>query len=138
MKKRILLLLSLLFTLLLTGCAMRTVEEMYALPKRSEEYKELQAAIGRPPGIDILTISLIRNIFRVLSLRAPMDVPTVAGINPLKDNEANESRQTHCIIFHHKMEATLPQHFHRPAHSEAPAACFPQDWPGHHGGRRYR
>ena len=45
MKKRILLLLSLLFTLLLTGCAMRTVEEMYALPKRSEEYKELQAAI---------------------------------------------------------------------------------------------
>ena len=45
MKKRILLLLSLLFTLLLTGCAMRTVEEMYALPKRSEEYKELQRAI---------------------------------------------------------------------------------------------
>ena len=45
MKKRILLLLSLLFTLLLTGCAMRTVEEMYALPTRSEEYKELQAAI---------------------------------------------------------------------------------------------
>ena len=45
MKKRILLLLSLLFTLLLTGCAMRTVEEMYALPKRSEEYKEVQAAI---------------------------------------------------------------------------------------------
>ena len=45
MKKRILLLLSLLFTLLLTGCAMRTVEEMYALPKRSEEYRELQAAI---------------------------------------------------------------------------------------------
>ena len=45
MKKRILVLLSLLFTLLLTGCAMRTVEEMYALPKRSEEYRELQAAI---------------------------------------------------------------------------------------------
>ena len=45
MKKRILLLCALLFTLLLTGCAMRTVEEMYALPKRSEEYKELQAAI---------------------------------------------------------------------------------------------
>ena len=45
MKKRILLLCALVFTLLLTGCAMRTVEEMYALPKRSEEYKELQAAI---------------------------------------------------------------------------------------------
>lgn len=45
MKKRILVLLSLLFTLLLTGCAMRTVEEMYALPKRSEEYRELQRAI---------------------------------------------------------------------------------------------
>lgn len=45
MKKRIGLLTALLFTLLLTGCAMRTVEEMYALPKRSEEYKELQAAI---------------------------------------------------------------------------------------------
>ena len=39
MKKRILVFMSLLFTLLLTGCAMRTVEEMYALPKRSEEYK---------------------------------------------------------------------------------------------------
>lgn len=45
MKKRIGLLCALLFTLLLTGCAMRTVEEMYALPKRSEEYKEIQAAI---------------------------------------------------------------------------------------------
>ena len=45
MKKRIVTLCALLFTLLLTGCAMRTVEEMYALPKRSEEYKELQAAI---------------------------------------------------------------------------------------------
>lgn len=45
MKKRILLTLALLFTLLLSGCAMRTVEEMYALPKRSAEYRELQAAI---------------------------------------------------------------------------------------------
>ena len=45
MKKRIWFLCTLFFTLLLTGCAMRTVEEMYALPKRSEEYKELQAAI---------------------------------------------------------------------------------------------
>lgn len=45
-KKRILLLTMLwLAALLLTGCAMRTVEEMYALPKRPEEYKELQSAI---------------------------------------------------------------------------------------------
>ena len=44
MKKRILL-LTLLAALLLSGCAMRTVEEMYVPPKRSEEYKELQAAI---------------------------------------------------------------------------------------------
>lgn len=44
MKKRILL-LTLLTALLLSGCAMRTVEEMYTPPKRSEEYKELQAAI---------------------------------------------------------------------------------------------
>ena len=44
MKRRILL-LTLLTALLLCGCAMRTVEEMYTPPKRSEEYKELQAAI---------------------------------------------------------------------------------------------
>lgn len=31
--------------LLLTGCAMRTVEDMYALPKRSEKYSQLQSAI---------------------------------------------------------------------------------------------
>lgn len=46
MKKRILLFAMLCVTaLLLSGCTMRTVEEMYALPKRSEEYKELQSAI---------------------------------------------------------------------------------------------
>lgn len=45
MKKRILFLTMLLTALLLSGCTMRTVEEMYALPKRSEEYKELQSAI---------------------------------------------------------------------------------------------
>ena len=46
MKKRILLLIALLFTaLLLGGCAMRTVEEMYALPRRSEEFNHLQTAI---------------------------------------------------------------------------------------------
>ena len=45
MKKRILVLSVLLAAMLLTGCAMRTVEEMYALPKRSDEFRELQAAI---------------------------------------------------------------------------------------------
>ena len=46
MKKRILLPMLLLLTaLLLPGCAMRTVEEMYALPKRSEEFNEMQSAI---------------------------------------------------------------------------------------------
>ena len=46
MKKRMGLLAMLMLTaLLFTGCAMRTVEEMYALPKRSEEYNELQSAI---------------------------------------------------------------------------------------------
>lgn len=46
MKKRILLLMTVTVTaLLFTGCAMRTVEEMYALPKRSEEFNEMQSAI---------------------------------------------------------------------------------------------
>ena len=46
MKKRILLTALLLAAaLLLGGCAMRTVEEMYAIPKRSEEYNNLQSAI---------------------------------------------------------------------------------------------
>lgn len=45
MKKKILFLLTLVTALLLSGCAMRTVEDMYTPPKRSEEYKELQAAI---------------------------------------------------------------------------------------------
>ncbi len=46
MKKRILfLMLMTLVALLFTGCAMRTVEEMYALPKRSDEFKEMQSAI---------------------------------------------------------------------------------------------
>ena len=44
MKKRIMFLM-LLTALLLTGCAMQTVEEMYALPKRSEEFNEMQSAI---------------------------------------------------------------------------------------------
>ncbi len=45
MKKRIVAALLLLASLLLSGCAMRTVEEMYALPRRSEEYSQLQSAI---------------------------------------------------------------------------------------------
>lgn len=45
-KKRILLLLLIaLAASLFTGCAMRTVEEMYELPKRSEEFREMQSAI---------------------------------------------------------------------------------------------
>ena len=46
MKKRIWLTLALvLAACLLSGCALQTVEEMYALPKRSEAYNSLQTAI---------------------------------------------------------------------------------------------
>lgn len=46
MKRRLWILTMLLITaLLFTGCTMRTVEEMYTPPRRSEEYKELQSAI---------------------------------------------------------------------------------------------
>ena len=46
MKKRILLpVLMTLTALLFSGCAMQTVEEMYALPKRSAEFNEMQSAI---------------------------------------------------------------------------------------------
>ena len=46
MKKRIALLTAAaLAALLFSGCAMQTVEQMYALPKRSEEYNHLQSAI---------------------------------------------------------------------------------------------
>ena len=46
MKKRIGILMLLTVTaLLFTGCAMQTVEDMYALPKRSEEFNEMQSAI---------------------------------------------------------------------------------------------
>ena len=40
-----LLIVLILGATLLTGCAFRTVDEMYRLPKRSEAYKELQTAI---------------------------------------------------------------------------------------------
>jgi hypothetical protein len=42
--KRIFLLL-LLAVLLLGGCSVQTVDEMYAIPKRSEDYNDLQSAI---------------------------------------------------------------------------------------------
>lgn len=48
-----LILFFLLTAMLLNGCAMRTVEEMYSLPKRSEEYNHLQSAIdGAMTGLD--------------------------------------------------------------------------------------
>lgn len=45
MKKRIWIGVLILTALLLAGCAPLTVAEMYALPKRSEEYAHLQSAI---------------------------------------------------------------------------------------------
>ncbi len=39
--------LILLMALLLSGCAMRTVDQMYAVPKRSSEYQDLQLAIDQ-------------------------------------------------------------------------------------------
>lgn len=47
MKKKMILLLTVLAALLFGGCGLRTVEEMYALPKRSSEYSQLQSAIDR-------------------------------------------------------------------------------------------
>ena len=46
MKKKLLLQISVMLSaLLLSGCAMRTIDELYAPPKRSEEYSRLQSAI---------------------------------------------------------------------------------------------
>lgn len=45
-KKRLLLALPVLLCLTFSGCAMRTVDEMYALPKRSQEYQQLDTAIN--------------------------------------------------------------------------------------------
>ena len=46
MKKRVMLIAVLILTALLcSGCAMRTIAEMYSLPKRSEAYDNLQSAI---------------------------------------------------------------------------------------------
>ena len=44
MTKRILF-LALLTALLLCGCSVQTVDEMYAIPKRSDDYNNLQSAI---------------------------------------------------------------------------------------------
>lgn len=45
--KKIFILAALLAALLLTGCGMRTVDQMYAVPKRSAEYQDLQRVIDR-------------------------------------------------------------------------------------------
>ena len=45
MRNRILPVLAVLACLILSGCAMRTVEQMYCPPRRSEEYNSLQSAI---------------------------------------------------------------------------------------------
>lgn len=45
MKRLTILILCLAAVLLLAGCSMTTVDQMYCLPKRSEQYNNLQAAI---------------------------------------------------------------------------------------------
>ena len=45
--KRVFFAVLLLMALLLSGCQMRTVDQMYAVPRRSAEYEELQKAIDR-------------------------------------------------------------------------------------------
>lgn len=45
MKSKWLILLGVLACLLLSGCAMKTVDEMYCLPRRSEAYQELQRVL---------------------------------------------------------------------------------------------
>ena len=48
MKKRFALLLFVFLTaILFTGCALRTVADMYAIPKRSKEFKQLQVIIDQ-------------------------------------------------------------------------------------------
>jgi len=44
-RKRILAILLLAAVLCTSGCAMRTVDQMYCLPKRSEDHKDLRAAV---------------------------------------------------------------------------------------------
>ena len=45
--KRIMTIVLLIAALLLSGCAMRTVDQMYCLPKRSEDHKDLRAAVDQ-------------------------------------------------------------------------------------------
>lgn len=45
--KRKMIWLFVLLAVLLTGCTMQTVDQMYCLPKRSEEYDNLQSAIDK-------------------------------------------------------------------------------------------
>ena len=45
MKKRIIYLMLLIAALLLTGCSMMTVEQMYLLPKHSDSYNDFQSVI---------------------------------------------------------------------------------------------
>lgn len=53
MKKKALMIALLFLTVLLGGCAMRTVEQMYCPPRRSEELNNLQSAIDRElSGLD--------------------------------------------------------------------------------------
>ena len=40
-RNRIMIWLLLAFVLLLSGCSMRTIDELYCLPKRSEDYLNL-------------------------------------------------------------------------------------------------
>ncbi len=48
MKKRLqFLLICAIAVLVLGGCAGRTVEDMYSIPRRSSEYNNLQSAIDR-------------------------------------------------------------------------------------------
>lgn len=47
MNKTIKCILCLLLAVLLTGCTMRTVDEMYQLPKRSEDYSNLQSVMDQ-------------------------------------------------------------------------------------------
>ena len=47
MKKRMILALLLATVLLLSGCSLRTIDQMYCLPKRSESYQDLQRVIDQ-------------------------------------------------------------------------------------------
>lgn len=48
--KKLLVILGLALILLFSGCAIKTVDEMYCLPRRSEDYDRLQGAIDRVLG----------------------------------------------------------------------------------------